>query len=199
MDLKYTLLLDGKPIRNDEPHKEMSYWMYKPADGSDEAKIEWDHGNFEIYVNMIKVDAEGDFLEEGDGSVYRFELPDGVAAAIVVTTSADGKDRAELKVGADASSQKVLKPMEEEMAESAGGGFAWAGDDAAGKEGSAGSGGTPEAGSGDRLGPGDEVAIGDVAAAAAAVAAAAGAGSSGVAAGGSKLGSSGAASGGAGT
>jgi len=184
MDLKYTLLLDGKPVKDDIGHKEISYWLYEPATGGTKARIEWDHRNFEVFVDMIKVETEGDFLEEGDGSLYKFDLPDGVPAAIVVTAHTDGKDRAELKVGEDASSQKVLRPVDEEEefvppADKIGGpgAGAGAGASAAGGGGEGSAGAAPAAGSaGDRLGPASasEIdSIGDVAAAAAAVATAA--------------------------
>jgi len=38
MDLKYTLYLDDKPVKDDKPQRIVSFWRYKPRDGSEELK-----------------------------------------------------------------------------------------------------------------------------------------------------------------
>lgn len=39
------------------------------------AVVEFDHRSMDVFVNGLRIEAEGDFLDEGEGSQYRFNLP----------------------------------------------------------------------------------------------------------------------------
>jgi hypothetical protein len=45
------------------------------------AQVEFQHRTMDILVDSMKVEAEGDFLEEGEGSQYRFSVPQPTSAA----------------------------------------------------------------------------------------------------------------------
>jgi len=48
-------------------------------------QVEFQHRTMDILVDSIKVDAEGDFLEEGEGSQYRFSVPQTASVAAAGT------------------------------------------------------------------------------------------------------------------
>lgn len=39
------------------------------------AVVEFDHRSMDVFINGLRIEAEGDFLDEGEGSQYRFSLP----------------------------------------------------------------------------------------------------------------------------
>jgi len=76
--LGYRLTLEGRELSPAEK-RAVSTWVVSAADGLHQ--IEFEHVSFDVLVDGFKVDAVGDFVEEG--SAYSFELPTTHAACTI--------------------------------------------------------------------------------------------------------------------